>query len=73
MKVPPPRYKMAIMTWLGVFFTISILNRSFVLLLKELPALLRSLLVTRLTVALLTYLIMLRLTQLFRKWLYPTS
>jgi antibiotic biosynthesis monooxygenase (ABM) superfamily enzyme len=24
MKAPPPRYKMAVVTWLGVFFTISI-------------------------------------------------
>lgn len=72
MKAPPPRYKMAIVTWLGVFFTISILNRLLVPLLVGLPVLLRTLLVTGLTVALLTYVIMPRLTQLFRKWLYPT-
>jgi hypothetical protein len=71
MKAPPPRYKMAIVTWLGVFFTISILNRLLVPLLAGLPVLLRTLLVTGLTVALLTYVIMPRLTQLFRKWLYP--
>lgn len=71
MKVPPPRYKMAIMTWLGVFCTISLLNRLLVPLLAGLPALLSSLLITGLTVALLTYVIMPRLTQLFRKWLYP--
>ncbi|MEG4070164.1 antibiotic biosynthesis monooxygenase [Microcoleus sp. Pol11C2] len=72
MKAPPPRYKMAIVTWLGVFFTISILNRLLVPLLTGLPVLLRTLLVTGLTVPLLTYVIMPRLTQLFRKWLYPT-
>jgi hypothetical protein len=71
MKAPPPRYKMAVVTWLGVFFTISILNRLLVPLLVGLPVLLRTLLVTGLTVALLTYVIMPRLTQLFRKWLYP--
>ncbi|PSN15697.1 antibiotic biosynthesis monooxygenase [filamentous cyanobacterium CCT1] len=71
MKAPPPRYKMAIVTWLGVFFTISILNRLLVPLLAGLPVLLRTLLVTGLTVALLTYVIMPRLTQLFRQWLYP--
>jgi antibiotic biosynthesis monooxygenase (ABM) superfamily enzyme len=71
MKAPPPRYKMAIVTWLGVFFTISILNRLLVPLLAGLPVLLTTLLVTGLTVALLTYVIMPRLTQLFRKWLYP--
>lgn len=71
MKAPPPRYKMAIVTWLAVFFTISILNRLLVPLLLGLPVLLRTLLITGLTVALLTYVIMPRLTQLFRKWLYP--
>ena len=71
MKAPPPRYKMALVTWLGVFFTISILNRLLVPLLSRLPALLTSLIITGLTVMLLTYLIMPRLTQLFRKWLYP--
>ena len=72
MKAPPPRYKMAIVTWLAVFFTISILNRWLVPLLAGIPVLLRTLLVTGLTVALLTYVIMPRLTQFFRKWLYPT-
>lgn len=71
MKAPPPRYKMAIVTWLAVFFTISILNRFLVPLLAGIPVLLRTLLVTGLTVVLLTYVIMPRLTQLFRKWLYP--
>jgi hypothetical protein len=71
MKAPPPRYKMALVTWLGVFVTISILNRLLVPLLSWLPALLTSLTITGLTVMLLTYLIMPRLTQLFRKWLYP--
>jgi len=71
MKAPPPRYKMVLVTWLGVFFTISILNRLLVPLLSGLPALLKSLMITGLTVILLTYLIMPRLTQLFRKWLYP--
>jgi len=71
MKAPPPRYKMALVTWLGVFVTISILNRLLVPLLSWLPALLTSLTITGLTVMLLTYLIMPRLTPLFRKWLYP--
>ncbi|MCL1473508.1 hypothetical protein [Argonema antarcticum] len=73
MKAPPPRYKMALVTWLGVFFTISILNSLLVPLLSGLPALLKSLIITGLTVILLTYSIMPRLTQLFRKWLYPIS
>jgi antibiotic biosynthesis monooxygenase (ABM) superfamily enzyme len=62
---------MAIVTWLGVFFTIPILNRFLVPIPAGIPALLSSFLSTGLTVALLTYIIMPRLTQLFRKWLYP--
>jgi antibiotic biosynthesis monooxygenase (ABM) superfamily enzyme len=73
MKSPPPRYKMALVTWFGVFCTISLLNLLLIPLLSGLPALLKSLIITGLTVILLTYLIMPRLTQLFRKWLYPIS
>lgn len=72
-KTPPPRYKMAIVTWLAVFLTISMLNYLLVPLLAGLPTLLKSLMITGLTVFLLTYLIMPRLTQLFRQWLYPNS
>ncbi|MBD2742840.1 antibiotic biosynthesis monooxygenase [Coleofasciculus sp. FACHB-1120] len=71
MQARPPRYKMALVTWLGVFLTLSILNRLLVPLLSEFPILLNQLISTGLTVVLLTYLVMPRLTQLFRKWLYP--
>jgi antibiotic biosynthesis monooxygenase (ABM) superfamily enzyme len=72
-KSPPPRYKMVLVTWLGVFVTISILNFLLLPLLSGLTPLLKSLIITGITVTLLTYLIMPRLTQLFRKWLYPVS
>jgi len=71
MKDPPPRYKMAIVTWLGVLFAIPILNRLLIPLLVGLPAWLSIVLDSGVTVVLLTYVIMPRLTQLFRKWLYP--
>lgn len=71
MKSPPPRYKMMLVTWLGVFFTLPQLNRLLAPLLSGLPVFLSQLISTGLGVALLTYLIMPRLTQLFRKWLYP--
>ncbi len=47
------------------------LNRLLAPLLSGLPVLLSQLISTGLGVALLTYVIMPRLTQLFRKWLYP--
>jgi uncharacterized protein len=71
LKAPPPRYKMALITWLGVFVTLAILTRLLAPLLTRLPLLLSQLLSSGLVVALLTYLIMPRLTRLFRTWLYP--
>ncbi|MBC1213478.1 antibiotic biosynthesis monooxygenase [Trichormus variabilis ARAD] len=72
MKSPPPRYKMMLVTWLAVFLTLPMLNRLLAPLLSGLPVLLNQLISTGIGVALLTYVIMPRLTQLFRKWLYPT-
>ncbi|MFW9261307.1 antibiotic biosynthesis monooxygenase [Nostoc sp. CALU 546] len=73
MKSPPSRYKMMLVTWLGVFFTLPQLNRLLAPLLSGLPVLLSQLISTGLGVALLTYVIMPRLTQLFRKWLYSIA
>lgn len=73
LKTPPPRYKMALITWLGVFFTLAIVSRLLAPILSNLPILLAQLITTGLVVALLTYVIMPRLTKLFRLWLYPKS
>jgi uncharacterized protein len=70
LKAPPPKYKMAIVTWLGVFVTLAIVSRLLTPILSSLPILLNQLITTGLVVALLTYLIMPRLTQLFKHWLY---
>ncbi|MUG95071.1 antibiotic biosynthesis monooxygenase [Scytonema sp. UIC 10036] len=71
LKAPPPRYKMALITWLGVFVTLGIVSRLLAPLLSGLPVLLNQLITTGLVVALLTYLVMPRLTKLFQPWLYP--
>lgn len=71
LQVPPPRYKMVLVTWLGVFLTLPIPNRLLTPLLSEFPTLLQQLISTGFSLALLTYLIMPHLTKLFRKWLYP--
>lgn len=70
-KSPPPKYKMALVTWLGVFITLAIVSRLLAPILSNLPILLNQLITTGLVVALLTYLIMPHLTQLFKRWLYP--
>lgn len=70
---PPPRYKMAVVTWLGVLITTTILSRLLAPLGVYLPAVLMPLISTGLTVAALTYLIMPNLTRLFYPWLYPKT
>ena len=72
LKSPPPRYKMALTTWLGVFVTLAILSRLLAPILSSLPILLNQFVSTGLVVVLLTYVIMPRLTKLLSKWLYPS-
>uniref|UniRef100_A0A832M267 Antibiotic biosynthesis monooxygenase n=1 Tax=Oscillatoriales cyanobacterium SpSt-402 TaxID=2282168 RepID=A0A832M267_9CYAN len=69
---PPKRYKMALLTWLAVFVTLSIVGRILQVFLASLPAVLGQLITIGVVVWLLTYVIMPRLTQWFRKWLYPS-
>jgi uncharacterized protein len=69
--VPPPRYKMAVITWLAIYPLISIINILFAPILNPLPLLLRTLLLTVVLVSLMTYVVMPQMTKLFTKWLYP--
>ena len=68
---PPPRYKMAIVTWLAVFPVVAIIFSVFGQWLSLLPTLLRTLVFTVVMVTLMTYVIMPRMTRLFSFWLYP--
>lgn len=69
--IPPPRYKMAIVTWIAIFILIVIINLLFGSFLASLPMLLRSLVLTVGLVGLMTYVVMPRMTRLFSWWLYP--
>ena len=69
--IPPPRYKMAIVTWIAIFVLIIIINLLFGSFLASLPMLLRSFVLTVGLVGLMTYVVMPRMTQLFSWWLYP--
>ncbi len=67
----PPRYKMAVVTWIAVF---PLATGIFALthpLLGGLPTVLRTLVFTIVMVTLMTYVIMPRMTRLFSFWLYP--
>ncbi len=68
---PPPRYKMAVVTWLAVFPVVSVIFYLFGPWLNVLPTLVRTLVFTTVMVTLMTYVIMPRMTRLFSFWLYP--
>jgi antibiotic biosynthesis monooxygenase (ABM) superfamily enzyme len=68
----PPKRKMALVTFLGVYPLTSLLPPFFAKLLPDWHPLLRNVLVTGLIVALLTWVVMPNLTKLFRKWLFPS-
>ena len=67
---PPPRWKMALVTFAGVFPLTSLLPPLFNRLLHPLHPLLVNLVVTGLIVLALTWLIMPALTRLLRNWLH---
>ncbi|MEM8676866.1 MAG: antibiotic biosynthesis monooxygenase [Cyanobacteria bacterium P01_G01_bin.67] len=69
--IPPPRYKIAIVTWMAIFILIVIINLLFGSFLASLPMLLRSLVLTVGLVGLMTYVVMPRMRRLFSWWLYP--
>ncbi|MDB6174731.1 MAG: hypothetical protein JWL59_4042 [Chthoniobacteraceae bacterium] len=70
---PPPRPKMALVTFLGVYPLTSVFPRLFKQLLPGWHPLLVNVIVTSLIVACLTWLVMPILIRVFRKWLFPTA
>jgi uncharacterized protein len=71
--LPPPRYKMFLLTWGIIFILINFMNRLVIPNLSFLPPPLATLLVSGLMVFAMTYIIMPRITKLFAKWLYPKT
>lgn len=71
--VPPPKYKMAAIVWLAVYFAVipmlSILNSATV----GWPSLVSSAISVTASVVLMTWFVMPMLSWLFRSWLYPAS
>jgi antibiotic biosynthesis monooxygenase (ABM) superfamily enzyme len=68
---PPPRWKMVIMTMIGIYPIGFIYQAYLVSYFKLLPLLLRPVALSLILTPILTYLIMPQLTKLFRNWLYP--
>lgn len=72
-KFPPKRYKMALLTWLAVFVTLSTVRYLLSPLLVPVPELLAQIITIGIVVCILTYIVMPQLTRLFYKWLYPNA
>jgi uncharacterized protein len=68
---PPPQYKMAILTWVTIFPLITLVVVATAPLLGSLPLVLRLAVTTGVTVPLMTWVVMPRMTRLLRRWLYP--
>jgi antibiotic biosynthesis monooxygenase (ABM) superfamily enzyme len=70
---PPPRWKMALLTWVGVNPAVYIFSNAVPAVFGELPMLVRLLLVNAFVVASLAWVFMPALTKLFSRWLRPAS
>jgi antibiotic biosynthesis monooxygenase (ABM) superfamily enzyme len=69
---PPPRWKVAIVTWLGIFPTVLFLFLTVVPLLADWPLVPRTMVITALVVLIMTWGVAPRLTQWLKPWLHPT-
>lgn len=68
---PPKRYKTALLTWVGVFPTITILLYILSPPLASLPLVLRTFVLSAIMVPLLAYVVMPPLNRWARPWLFP--
>jgi antibiotic biosynthesis monooxygenase (ABM) superfamily enzyme len=69
--LPPPAYKMAIVTWAAIFPLITLVVVASAPLLGSLPLVARLAVTTGVTVPLMTWVVMPRMTRLLHPWLYP--
>jgi uncharacterized protein len=71
--VPPPRYKMMVISGLTIYLLINLINVLILPVIMPFPPFLRTLVITLVMVAMMTYVAMPRMTKLFAWWLYPKS
>ncbi|SRR5579883_2580190 len=71
--LPPRRYKMALVSWLAIFPLITLICTVLSDVLEPLPTVMRSLIVTAISIPTMTYILMPQMTRLFAWWLYPAS
>jgi len=68
---PPPKYKMAIVSWCAIFPIISVLLFALMPVLTPFPLPLRGAVIAAVAILLMTYLMMPLATRVFKGWLYP--
>jgi antibiotic biosynthesis monooxygenase (ABM) superfamily enzyme len=68
---PPPPYKMAVLTWVTIFPLITLVVVVSAPLIGPWPLAARLAVTTLVTVSLMTWVVMPRVTALLRRWLYP--
>ena len=69
----PPKWKMAIVSWLAIFPTLTVCLLSTAPLLSHVHFVGRIFVNTLMVAPLMTWIIMPRMTKLFRPWLYPVN
>lgn len=69
---PPPRWKVAVVTWLGIFPTVYFLFLTVAPILANWPLLPRVMVITLLVVLLMTWVVAPRLTAWLKPFLYPS-
>lgn len=72
-QTPPPRWKVAVVTWLGICPTVYALFVLLGPLLAPWPLLPRVMLLTSLVVIVMTWVVAPKLTQWLKPWLYPAT
>jgi antibiotic biosynthesis monooxygenase (ABM) superfamily enzyme len=70
-RVPPPRHKMALVTWIGAWAMITLILQVLGPATATWPLPLRTLLISVLMVLALTWVVIPSLTRLFARWLSP--
>jgi antibiotic biosynthesis monooxygenase (ABM) superfamily enzyme len=70
---PPPPYKMAVLTWITIFPLISLVVVALGPLLRGIAPIPRLAITTAVTVPVMTWIVMPRVTRLLRGWLFPSD
>ncbi len=68
---PPPRHKMAVVTWLAIFPLVYVVAPAMNEVAAAAPAVVRTMLTAAILVMLMTYVVMPLMTRIFARWLFP--